>query len=148
MDEEKGEYCLKKRFPSRVNYYFFSEELYDLNMAARKKKADKLYREAVSLQADLDKGKKLKKRYQFGNDLIEARIYLQTKLTHMTEQEARDYIFERTVDGREGFLLSHIEFGPEPVCDQEDVPRQGLCGEAVLFDEVRHRYQAHSGLDR
>ena len=74
VDAEKGEYCLKKRFPSRVNYYFFSRELYDLNMAARVKKADKLYREAVSLQADLDKEKKLKKRYQIGNDLIEARI--------------------------------------------------------------------------
>jgi len=114
VDEEKGEYCLKKRFPSRVNYYFFSEELYDLNMAARMKKADRLYREAVSLQADLDKGKKLKKRYLIGNDLIEARIYLQTKLTRMTEQEARDYILERTVDGREGFfcLTSNLDLNP------------------------------------
>jgi hypothetical protein len=83
----------------------------DLNMAARVKKADKLYREAVSLQADLDKGKKLKKRYQIGNDLIEARIYLQTKLTHMADQETRDYILERTMDGREGFfcLTSNLD---------------------------------------
>jgi transposase len=57
VDAEKGEYCLKKRFPSRVNYYFFSEELYNLNMAARKKKADKLCREAVSLQNDIDRGR-------------------------------------------------------------------------------------------
>lgn len=80
VDRERGEYCLKKKFPSRVNYYFFSRELYDLNMSARRKKADRLYREAVSLQADLDKGKKLKKRYEIGNDLIEAHITLQTKL--------------------------------------------------------------------
>jgi len=114
VDGEKGEYCLKKRFPSRVNYYFYSRELYDLNMAARVKKADKLYREAVSLQKDLDNGKKLKRRYQIGNDLIEAHITLQTKLTHMTEQEARDYILRRTVDGREGFfcLTSNLDLNP------------------------------------
>jgi len=114
VDADKGEYCLKKRFPSRVNYYFYSQELYDLNMAARVKKADKLYREAVSLQKDLDDGKRLKKRYRIGNDLIEAHIYLQTKLTRMTEQEARDYILERTIDGREGFfcLTSNLDLNP------------------------------------
>ena len=57
IDEERKEYCLKKIFPSRVNYYFDSQVLYDLNMAARRKKAEKQYREAVQLQGDLDKGK-------------------------------------------------------------------------------------------
>ena len=102
VDPERGEYCLKKRFPSRINYYFFSQELYDLNMAALRKKADRLYREAVSLQDDLDKGKKLKKRYEIGNDLIEVHITLQTKLTCMTGEEARKFILDRTVDGRGG----------------------------------------------
>jgi len=110
IDPEREEYCLVKRFPSRVNYYFFSRELYDLNISARRKKADKLYGEAVSLQNDLDRGKKLKKRFLIGNDLIEASISLQTKLTKMTESEARSYILERTIDGREGFfcLTSNI----------------------------------------
>ena len=117
VDRERGEYCLKKKFPSRVNYYFFSHELYDLNMSARRKKADRLYREAVSLQADLDKGKKLKKRYEIGNDLIEAHITLQTKLTRMTEDEARKYILDRSVDGREGFfcLTSNLDYNPDTI---------------------------------
>ena len=117
VDPERGEYCLKKRFPSRINYYFFSQELYDLNMAARRKKADRLYREAVSLQNDLDKGKKLKKRYEIGNDLIEAHITLQTKLTRMTGEEARKFILDRTVDGREGFfcLTSNLDYHPDAI---------------------------------
>lgn len=81
MDKERVEILSEKEVPpSRVNYCFFSREPYDPNMSARKKKADRLYREAVSLQADLDKGKKLKRMYGIGNDLIEAHITLQTKL--------------------------------------------------------------------
>ena len=117
IDEEKGEYCLKRVFPSRVNYYFYSQELYDLNYSARVKKADKLYREAVSLQADLDRGKKLKKKFLVSNDLIVATISLQTKLTSMSEQEARSYILDRTVDGREGFfcLTSNLDLDPKVI---------------------------------
>ena len=119
IDAGKGGYCLKKRFPSRVNYYFFSQELYDLNMAARKKKADKQYREAVLLQADLDSGKKLKKKFLISNDLIVASASLQTKLTKMTKEEAQAYILDRTIDGREGFfcLTSNMDLDP-PVIRQ------------------------------
>ena len=114
LDEERGEYCLKKSFPSKVNYYFFSRELYDLNIASRRKKADKQYREAVMLQADLDKGKKLKKKFLISNDLIVASVSLQTKLTKMTEEEAQAYILDRTIDGREGFfcLTSNMDLDP------------------------------------
>ena len=114
IDEKRGEYCLKKIFPSRVNYYFYSHELYKLNMAARRKKADKQYREAVQLQEDLDQGKKIKKKFLIGNDLIVMSISLQTKLTKMTEDEAKSYILERTIDGREGFfcLTSNMDLDP------------------------------------
>ena len=86
-------------------------------MAARRKNTDRLYREAVSLQDDLDKGKKLKKRYEIGNDLIEAHITLQTKLTSMTGEEARKFILDRTVDGREGFfcLTSNLDYHPDAI---------------------------------
>jgi transposase len=114
IDKDRGEYCLKKKFPSRVNYYFFSRELFGLNMAARKKKADKLYREAVSLQNDLDMGKKLKKKYLVSNDLLIATVYIQTRLTEMTAEEARSYIFDKSIDGREGFfcLTSNMDIDP------------------------------------
>ena len=114
IDEERKEYCLKKIFPSRVNYYFYSQVLYDLNMAARRKKAEKQYREAVQLQGDLDRGKKIKKKFLISNDLIEMSVSFQTKLTKMTEEEARSYILERTIDGREGFfcLTSNMDIDP------------------------------------
>ena len=63
LDMEKGEYCLKKIFPSRVNYYYFSRELYELEMKGVEKNIGKKLREAKSLQEDLEKGKKLKKKY-------------------------------------------------------------------------------------
>jgi len=86
-------------------------------MSARRKKADKQYREAVQLQEDLDKGKKLKKKFLISNDLIVASISLQTKLTKMTEGEARSYILERTIDGREGFfcLTSNMDLDPPTI---------------------------------
>ena len=100
-DSERGEYCPKNRSPSRINYYFFSQELYDLNMAARRKKADRLCRKAASLLVDQYKGKKLKKSYEIGNDPIDAHITLQTNLTIMAGEEARKFIQGRTMDGRE-----------------------------------------------
>jgi transposase len=117
MDKERNEYCLKIRFPSRVNYYFYSRELYELNMAARRKKADRLYREAADLQSDLDKGKKLKKKFLPGNDLIDGTMWFQTKLKRMTEEEARSFILGRTVDGREGFfcLTSNLDMDPAEI---------------------------------
>lgn len=117
IDEEKGEYCLVRRFPSRVNYYFYSQELHDLSYVAKVKKADKLYREAVSLQQDLDRGKKIKKKFLISNDLIIAHIHLQTKLTSMSEAEARSYILDRTIDGREGFfcLTSNLDMDPRVI---------------------------------
>ena len=41
IDAEKGEYCLKRVFPSRVNYYFFSRELCDLEKKGVEKRARK-----------------------------------------------------------------------------------------------------------
>ena len=41
IDAEKGEYCLKKILPSRVNYYFFSRELCDLEKKGVEKRARK-----------------------------------------------------------------------------------------------------------
>lgn len=83
-------------------------------MAARRKKADKQYREAVQLQEDLDRGKKLKKRFLISNDPIIASISLQTKLTKMTEEEARSYIPDRTIDGRGGFFCLTSNLDPDP----------------------------------
>ena len=46
IDAENGEYCFKKVFPSRVNYYFFSRELCDLE----RKGVEKLF---SSMKSDI-----------------------------------------------------------------------------------------------
>ena len=114
LDEEKGEYCLKKRFPSRVNYYFFSRELRDLEMKGVEKRVRKKLKEAKDLQKDLDDNKKLKKRYQIDNVLIKATISLQTVLTEIGEDEAERILREKSTAGREGFfcLVSDRDMDP------------------------------------
>ena len=114
LDEEKGEYCLKKRFPSRVNYYFFSRELRDLEMKGVEKRVRKKLKEAKDLQKDLDDNKKLKKRYQIDNVLIKATISLQTVLTEIGEEEAERILREKSTTGREGFfcLVSDRDMDP------------------------------------
>ena len=70
INDVRGEYCLKKVFPSRVNYYFFSRELRDLEKMGVEKRARKKQKEAKDLQNDLEQGKKLRKRYRIDNVLI------------------------------------------------------------------------------
>ena len=99
LDVEKGEYCLKKVFPSRVNYYFFSWELRELEMKGVEKKVKKKLKEAKDLQNDIEKGKKLKKRYQIDNVLIKTTISLQTKLAEISESDLES---EETHDSTSG----------------------------------------------
>ena len=114
IDAEKGEYCLKRTFPSRVNYYFFSRELCDLEKKGVEKRARKKLKEAKDLQRDLEQGKRLKKRYQIDNVLIKATISLQTRLTEITEEEALRLLLEKGTTGREGFfcLVSDRDMDP------------------------------------
>lgn len=114
IDVEKGEYCLKKVFPSRVNYYFFSEELRDLELKGVEKKVRKKLKEAKDLQKDLENNKKLKKRYQIDNVLIKATISLQTVLSEIGEEEAETILREKHTTGREGFfcLVSDRDMDP------------------------------------
>ena len=104
IDPEKGEYCMKKRFPSRVNYYFFSAALKELEMKGVEKRAVKKLREAKEVQNDIEKGKKLRKRYQIDNVLIKATISLQTKLADITDEEALTILRKDGTTGREGFF--------------------------------------------
>jgi len=114
IDKEKGEYCLKKAFPSRVNYYFFSRELYDLNMKGVDKKVRRKFKEAKQLQDDIERGKKIKKRYQIDNVLIKATISLQTRLSEISEDEAVGILKNEAITGREGFfcLVSDRDMDP------------------------------------
>lgn len=75
-----GVYALKRVFPSRVNYFFFSERLKNEHLASRRRKAERLLAEARGIQDNLDRGKKLPKRFRINNPLVNVRYDYQTRL--------------------------------------------------------------------
>jgi len=113
LDGERGEHCKKVVYPSRVNYYYHSRELHELEMLGVERRARKKYEEAKSLQRDIEGGKRLKKRYEIGNPLIKATISLQTRLCEFSEEEAMAFLIEEELSGYEGFycLTSDTDMG-------------------------------------
>jgi len=102
IDAESGVYAVKRTFPSRVNYYFFSEKLKNDHLKSRRRKAERLLAEAVAIQNSLDRGKKLPKRFRINNPLVDVRYDYQTKLVGMDEEEALRLLLADVIDGREG----------------------------------------------
>ena len=102
IDAGDGVYALKKTFPSRVNYYFFSEKLKKDHLKSCRKKAERLLAEAKAIQASLDKGRKLPKRFRINNPLVDVKYDYQTRLTDLPEREALRFLLEEVVTGREG----------------------------------------------
>jgi len=102
IDSESGVYALKRVFPSRVNYYFFSEKLKKPHLTSRRRKAERLLAEAVAIQNSLDRGKKLPKRFRINNPLVDVRYDYQTKLVGMDEEAALRLLLADVIDGREG----------------------------------------------
>ena len=100
--DKNGVYALKRVFPSRVNYYFFSEKLKTDHLKSRRRKAERLLAEAVAIQNSLDKGKRLPKRFRINNPLVDVRYDYQTKLVGMDEEAALRLLLADVIDGREG----------------------------------------------
>jgi transposase len=115
IDADAGVYAVKKAFPSRVNYYFFSEKLKKEHLRSRRRKAERLLTEARLIQNSLDKGKKLPKRFRINNPLVDVKYDYQTKLVGMDEEEALRLLLEDIIDGREGcFCLTSSRDMPAP----------------------------------
>ena len=115
IDADTGVYALKRTFPSRVNYYFFSEKLKKDHLRSRRRKAERLLAEVISIQNSLDRGKKLPKRFRINNPLVDVRYDYQTKLVGMDEEEALRLLLEDVIDGREGcFCLTSSRDMPAP----------------------------------
>lgn len=110
----EGGYCLKKVFPSCVNYHFFSLGLEKLEMKSVEKKVRKKLKEAKDLQNDIEKGKKIKKRHQIDNVLIKATVSVQTKLTEVTEDEAIGILRAESITGCEGFFCLVFDRDMDP----------------------------------
>jgi len=104
VDEENGVYGLKYFFPSRIDYFFFSEKLKEEKIESSVRKAMRKYEEAKLLQECLDKNKKLPAKFRIRNELVDMTYSYQTKLKKMSEEEAIEYIKKHTITGREGFF--------------------------------------------
>ena len=102
IDADAGVYAVKRTFPRRVNYYFFSEKLKKDHLKSRRRKAERLLAEAVAIQSSLDRGKKLPKRFRINNPLVDVRYDYQTKLVGIDEEAALRLLLEDVIDGREG----------------------------------------------
>ena len=104
VDERYGIYALKKSFPSRINYLYFSESLYEQQMKSKRKKVERLLKEAEDLQRSIENNRGLPKRYKINNPLIDCEYSYQTKLAALSEEEARTILKKASITGREGFF--------------------------------------------
>ena len=97
-------YGLKKKFPSRINYLFFSDHLYKLQMASKLRKVDRLFNEAEAIEQSIENNRGLPKRYRINNPLIDCEYSYQTKLALLSDEEAHKILREASITGREGFF--------------------------------------------
>ena len=104
IDPEAGIYGIKIKFPSRVDYFFFSEKLKQEQVEAKLRRAEQKLKEAKEIQHSLDKNRQLPKRFRINNPLVEVKYSYQTKLTSLTEEEARAVVQKASFNGREGFF--------------------------------------------
>ncbi len=104
VDERHGVYGLKKKFPSRINYLFFSEDLYKKQIEAKLRKVERLFIEAEKIQQSIENNRKLPKKYRINNPLVECEYSYQTKLATLSESEAKNILKKAAITGREGFF--------------------------------------------
>lgn len=104
IDDRYGVYGVKKRFPSRINYLYFSEYLKGQQIEAKLRKVDRLFEEAEEIQRSIDNNRQLPKKYRINNPLVTCKYSYQTRLSSVSEQEARKILKEAAITGREGFF--------------------------------------------
>jgi transposase len=103
IDPERGIYGIKYKFPSRIDYFFFSEKLKEEQLLSSIRKAVRKFEEAKLLQDCLDAGRKLPAKFRIHNELVEMQYTYQTKLKELGS-EALAYVKKHTITGREGFF--------------------------------------------
>ena len=104
VDKKYGVYGLKKKFPTRINFLFFSEHLYKMQMESKERKVQRLLDEAEAIQKSIDNNRGLPMRYRINNPLVDYEISYQTRLDSLSESEARKILKEASITGREGFF--------------------------------------------
>jgi transposase len=104
IDETKGIYGEIIEYPSRYDYFFFSELLKHDQIEAKFRFAERKLAEAKDIQKALNKGKALPTRFMINNPLIDIKYTYQTKLTELTDEQARTLVQKNSINGREGFF--------------------------------------------
>jgi len=104
VDPKDRVYGIKYVKPSSIDYFFFSETLKKQQLEARKRIALRKLHEAQEIQACLDRKKGLPLKYCLRNALVDVKYFVQTRLHKMTEKEAVDYLYQDSLNGREGFF--------------------------------------------
>lgn len=104
VDERYGVYGLKKEFPSKINYLFFSEHLFKRQREAKLIKVERLFAEAENIQQGIDNNRKLPKKYRINNPLIDCEYSYQTKLASLSESEAKKILKKAAITVCEGFF--------------------------------------------
>ena len=104
VDQEQGVYGLKRVYPSRTDYLFFSEKLKGEQIEMKLRRAEQKFMEAKEIQQSIEKHRNLPKRFRINNPLVDVVYRYQTKLPGMTEQEARAIVQVAEINGRGGFF--------------------------------------------
>lgn len=104
VDSERGVYGKKFIKPSKIDYFFFSEELKKEKIESKKRKARKKLEEAKDIQKSLNNKRQLPKRFKINNPLVDVEYSYQTKLTKLPENKALEYLENKLINGREGFF--------------------------------------------
>lgn len=101
---DEGIYGEIIEYPSRYDYFFFSEELKRDQIEAKLRMAERKLVEAKEIQSALSRGRPLPKRFMINNPLVDIKYTYQTKLSELTEKQARKLVQEASINGREGFF--------------------------------------------
>lgn len=103
LDEEI--YGVKYEFPNRTDYLYFSKKLYFEQIESKLRKTDRQFREAQELQSSIERDKRLPKKFQINNPLIDISYEYQTKLVELGEYKAKKLLKKLVFTGREGFFM-------------------------------------------
>jgi len=104
VDRDKGVYGVKYTFPSRNDYFYFSESLKEKQLEAKSRKAERQLLEAKEIQKSIENSRKLPKKFQIKNALVDVKYSYQTKLSKMSEKDALELLKMTSINGREGFF--------------------------------------------
>lgn len=102
---EEKIYGVKYEFANRTDYLYFSKKLYFEQIESRLRKIDRQFKEAQELQKSIEKDRKLPKKFQVKNPLIEIKYEYQTKLVELNEEKAKKLLEKVVLNGREGFFM-------------------------------------------